>query len=387
MKIYIVLLGLILMLPVFPGIYAQQISGNAGYSLFYSDNPYRLNDGKEEFVSTYQAMLEYQPKPGLPSFSYSFGLNDFKNYTDRSFNLHSFNAAYAFQFLDTTNDENVSLNAFYAIKSNTSGDGTYKYNSFGLSGEGSFFLSDNLMLTAGYGFSSRNYPSLYDLDYKDNNLFTRISAFFETKTSLHFEAALGNRGYSINQQTYITTSPMGGPMGNKMGGQTIIRNNLLSTNVTQLRSTFKASQSLTDKAGMNMFYRLNNHLGQGNGISLTEFMYSDDEDLWDDPYSFEGNDFGTGLTWVLPYEMTLRLTGEYSGRRYKENLADTVFFKQRLDNRTEFWLGITKEFSEGLPLARSLMLDLEFMHIINNSNEKYFTYKNNLLLLKMAVGF
>ncbi|MGE5682797.1 MAG: hypothetical protein ACM34K_18175 [Bacillota bacterium] len=361
-----------------------QLSGGIDYSLIYNDNPYRLSDGSEEFVNSYMVNLGYQPLKEKLNLSYSFGLNDFRNIADRSYNLHSFGFNYSFKFLDTSQEEeNVSFGASYTLKQNNSDDKLYKYNAYSFSASGKFYLTDNLLFVSGYKFNKKNYPSLFNLTYTDNSAYLRSSLFFETGTALHLETQLGNRAYSIKNlsQGYSTSSQYSHQMG-RMGRSADVK----TTDETQLLTTFKVSQSIFENTGINIYYSLRNNLNKSSSISLTEFMYSDDEDLWDDPFSFEGSDLGSEFLQILPWDMTFKISGQYSTRRYKENLADSLNLRQRHDGRTELWFGLSKEFNS-VPLLNSIELGVEYMHIINSSSENYFTYKNNLFLFRAGVSF
>lgn len=378
-RIIILLLSHLVLLPGFITLQAQ-VSGSVNYSMFYTDNPFRLTDGTEEYINTYLANLGYQPFQNKLKMSYSFGLNDFRNFTDRSYNYHSFDLNYSFRFLDTTKEENISLEASYYLKQNNSGDELYKYNAYTFAANARFYLMDNLLFVSGYKFGNKNYPSLYNLNYTDNTGYSRLSMFFDTNTAFHFELQLGDRNYSIEETNTLTS-------GHGKGGRMNRIENTRTTNVTQMLTTLKVSQSLFENTGINIYYLNRNNVNKNSNISLTEFLYSDDNDLWDDPYSFEGNDIGSEFFQILPWDMSLRFSGQYSYRRYKENIADTLSLaSQRIDGRTELWLGITKEFYT-IPLFNSLELGLEYMHVINNSNENLFTYKNNLILFRLGLNF
>ncbi|MEI7811847.1 MAG: hypothetical protein WCJ01_05405 [Ignavibacteria bacterium] len=381
-KILSVILSAFLTVLIFSynSLTAQEFSGGVNYSILFTDNPYRLSNGTNEYINSYQAELNYSPFENGPGLTYSFGLNDFRNLTDRSYYNHSVGLNYSFALWDTSHGENISLGAAYVYKTNTSGESTYSYNIYSLNASGNFYLDGSLLLSSGYNYSRKNYPSLYNLAYNDNSLFSRLSLFFETNTAIHFEIAVANRGYSIKDMTVIED------LHAKNMGMSKNNVSLKETNITQLRSMLKISQSLFENSGINAYYMLRNNLDKNNGISLTEFMYSDDDDLWDDPYIYEGYDIGSEFTQTLPWNLSLKLSAQYSDRRYKENLVDTVYFRQRLDTKKEFWFELTKKF-DSVPLVKSLEAGFEYMYIINDSNENYFTYKNNLFLLKVGISF
>lgn len=363
---------------------SAQVSGEVGYSLLYTDNPFRNNNGQEEIVNFVQPSITFKPFKSEFYLGYSFGYSRFRNLSDRSYYYNSAELNYAFRLaVDTTDDENIFLGASYMKSSNNSDDGLYSYDSYSVFANGKYFLSDNLLFSAGYGLSGKNYPALYDLSYMVNAGFTRFSLFLETKTSLFLEFQIGNKAYSIANPTLEIVDMNGGMMGGK---RLIQKTNYIKTNITQLRIMPKVSQSVFEGVGMNVHYMWRKNLDRNSAISLSEFIYSDDEDLWDDPFSFESNEIGSELTIKMPWKSVLKLSAEQSYRNYSENLAETGTVSQRKDTRTELWFGLTKEFTD-LPLINTIETGIEFMRIMNHSNESAFGYNNNIAMFRLAIGF
>lgn len=374
---------LFLLLVIPPDRIIAQINGEINYTLIHNDNPYRTSDGSQDYISSYSAGLNYQPWKEKFSLSYAFELNDFRNLSEKSYNHHSLGFSYSFKFLNAREEENVSVGGSYLLKQNNSGDELYKYMAYSVSAKGHFYFLDNLLFAAGYKLFNKNYPSLYDLTYFDNSAYSRLSVFFETNTALHLEAQLGNRAYSINN---LYTLNYGSQAHGNRKGKMSRQEDEKSASVTQLLTTFKISKTVFENTGINFYYSLRSSLNKSSTISLTEFMYSDDEDLWDDPFSFQSNNFGSELLQILPWDMALRISAEYSGRRYTENLAASLSNSQRTDKRTEFWIGLSKELFS-IPFISSTVFGLEYMHITNKSSEASFSYKNNLLLLSAGISF
>ncbi|MCU7520732.1 MAG: hypothetical protein HF312_11005 [Ignavibacteria bacterium] len=375
---------LLLLNIVFSVKLAAQVSGEVGYSLLYTDNPFRTSSGQEEFVNFVQPSLTFKPFQSEFYLGYSFGYSRFKNLSDRSYYYNSGELNYAFRLgVDSTEDENIFMGASYMKASNNSGGGLYSYDSYSVFANGKYFLSDNMLFSAGYGLSGKSYPSLYDLSYTVNSGFARLSLFLETKTSLFLEMQLGNKAYSVTDQTLITID-RNGPM---MGGKRVIqKTDYVTTNITQLRIMPKISQSVFEGVGMNIHYMWRRNLDRNSAISLSEFIYSDDEDLWDDPYSFESNEFGSEWTIKLPWSSSIKLSAEQSYRNYSENLAQTGTVSKRKDTRTEFWFALNKEFTD-VPLISNIEAGIEFMRVMNRSNESALTYNNNIAMFHIGLSF
>ncbi|HEX2868152.1 MAG TPA: hypothetical protein VHO03_13985 [Ignavibacteriales bacterium] len=387
MKNHVTKISLLIILNLFLTIQLKaQISGEVGYSLLYTDNPFRNNDGSQEVINFVQPSLSFKPFKSEFYLGYSFGYSRFNNLSDRNYYYNSASLNYAFRLgVDTSEDENIFMGASYLKSSNNAGDGLYSSDAYSVFANGKYFLSDNLLFTAGYGLAGKSYPALYDLSYTVNSGFTRLSMFFETKTSLFLELQLGNKAYSVADPSSAVYTP--GSMGGMMGrGRGKLQQNYITTSVTQLRIMPKVSQALFSGVGANVHYMWRKNLDRNNAISLSEFMYSDDEDLWDDPFSFESNELGSEITVRLPWELTFKTSLEQSYRNYNENLAEAGTVNQRKDTRSELWFGLTKEFSD-LPLISSFETSVEFMRVMNKSNESTFNYNNNIAMFRIGIGF
>ncbi|MCU7526220.1 MAG: hypothetical protein HF308_17225, partial [Ignavibacteria bacterium] len=69
-----------------------------------------------------------------------------------------------------------------------------------------------------------------------------------------------------------------------------------------------------------------------------------------------------------------------------ENLAQTGTVSKRKDTRTEVWFALNKEFID-VPLISSIEAGIEFMRVMNRSNESALTYNNNIAMFHIGVSF
>lgn len=381
MKINLILIVLIFALvPNNKGI--AQLSGSIGYSWFFEDNPQRIPTGKSEYVNSVKSDLSLRIFDKEIYLNYSGNFNAFSIINDRTFQMHSLGLNYAF---NTTNDdeENIFSGINYSMKKGT---GEYSAYDFGQTSgfiNGKFQINETFFLKPAYSTSYKIFPALNNLVHYENLISSQLSKFFETRTGIFLEAGIGSMNYSFKNEALLPVN--GSASGKRYGKQS--SNNTLSFNVVQFRTMLKISQSLFENTGINVHYLYRKNLKDNKGVfQSADYIYSGDDELWDDPYGYSSNEIGAELTQKILYDITLKLNAEFSNRHYTNNLSDTLNLAQRIDERFGLWGGISKTFEE-LPIIDNLELSLEYLLINNSSNSAIFTYKNNMLLFGFQIGF
>ena len=359
-----------------------QFSGSVGYSWFFEDNPQRIPMGNSEYVNSVKSDLSLKLFDKELYLNYSGNFNAFNIINDRTFQMHSLGINYAFN-TTSQDEENIFSGINYSIKK---GIGEYAAYDFGQTSgfiNGKFQIDEIFFLRPAYSTSYKIFPALNNLVHYENLLSSQLSKFFETRTGVFLEAGIGSMNYSFDNETSVSLSGSGS--GNRNGKKS--SNNTLSFNVVQFRTMIKISQSLFENTGINVHYLYRKNLKDNKGIfQSANYIYSGDDELWDDPYGYSSNEIGTELTQKIPFDITLKLNAEFSNRHYTNNLSDTLNMAQRIDERFGVWGGISKTFEE-LPIIDNLELSIEYLLINNSSNSSIFTYKNNMLLFGFQVGF
>lgn len=361
-----------------------QFSGVINYSFLYDNNPFKQPVGNEEYINSVTTNINYKLFDKEFYLLYSGNLNAFQNISDRFFQYHSFGANYAFSLGDGE-EENIFLGADYDLKRGTSDYRIYDYNQFSSFLNGKFSISENVYGKAGYKLTIKNYPSLYNLTHFENLFFGQVSTFLKTKTGLFLNASLGNNNYSMTETVTSST----GFKGNGKGYGSMMRynQNENSINIMQLRTSLKISQSLFENSGMSIYYLNRKNLNKSEqNLQSSDFIYSDDQELWDDPYDFQSNEYGIELTQKLPFDFTVKLSGGYARRHFTSNLADSLNSTQRIDGKTEWWFGISKNFTS-VSVFESLAVTAEYMFINNESNMSLFNYKNSMAQIGLELEF
>lgn len=360
-----------------------QLSGSVGYSYFFDDNPLRTKIGQSEFVNSVKSDLNYKPFDFELYAGYSGNFNAFKTIGDRTFQMHSFSLNYALGTTDLE-DENVFAGAVYSLKKGRGDFAAYDYDQVSGFANGRFPLTETMFIKGAVYSSYKKFPSLNNLVHFENFASAQFSTFFPTGTGVFLEAGAGLMNYTYD---FTMTATMGGKGNGKMQGKMSSSSATKKFYVTQMRAMAKVSQSIFEQTGINFYFLYRDNLKESKGMFISSsYIYSGDDELWDDPYGFSSNDIGSEFTQKLPYDMQLKLSAEFSTRHYTNNLSDTLNTTQRVDERFGLWGSITKSFSE-VPFISSIDLGVEYMLINNKSNSGIFNYKNNMLQFGVQFNF
>ena len=378
------LLFLIIFLLTGSTIIKAQVSGMAGYSAFADDNPQRTSEGTSEFINTYLAELNLQLFNRDLYLTYSGGYSAYTKLDSMSFQLHSFELSYAFSTsADSIEDsQNIYTSLSYSLKRGKDDYAVYDYSQVNAFINGRFPLAETFFISSGLYSTYKSFPSLNSLTHFENVISLQLSKFFNSGTGIFMDNSLGSMNYSYTQEG---TGSSGHGSGRRKSSNSSGMD--ISYNVIQLRNGIRISQSVFENTGMAARYLHRENLKDNKGMYLSSaYIYSGDDELWDDSYGFSGNEFCVKLTQNLPYDIIIKAGADYSSRHYTNNAADSLNISERRDEKIVFTAGMSKTFYE-LPLLSSLEVTVEYMFINNKSNQLLFAYKNNLFMIGVQAGF
>lgn len=357
-----------------------QLSCDFSYSYFYDNNPLRAATGEKELVHSIKTDLSYQLFDRELYLSYDGNFNIFQKESDRNYQQHSVGLNSGFK-IGEVEEENFYTGIDLSLKKGISDYKIYDFNQLLFFVNGRFAIGNMLFLQPSYNLSYKYFSALNALTHFENLFTFQISKFFDSGTGIFVEAELGSKYYSFNDKTAIIRYNPHPLMGRKPFDTVGFRTTKVDDNVVQLRYMLKVSQSLFENTGVNAYYTGKTNLNEAKYLSQNgNYIYSGDDELWDDPYAYSSNEFGAGLTQKLPFDITFKLSGQFSNRHYSNNLADTLNINQRIDNRFEISGSLSKTITE-LPILNSLNISLYYIYVNNKSGASAFTYKNNMALV------
>ncbi|MBN2008827.1 hypothetical protein JW960_05740 [candidate division KSB1 bacterium] len=327
----------------------------------------------------------------------------FNQHTDRFFHVHQFDTQANIQLPHQISLENSFV---YDQRFNKDDYTLYEYRNWRLSPQLHFLHFQQTPLVVGYYLRQRHYNELDYLNYTEQNAFFTIKHFFPTRTTVIANINLYWKNYSAStedQQVIIqrkAQSPDGGS-GNAGGGhghgqphgptdplspQEMMMDTLITTiHQTQQRSTqrweasVRIAQSLTNSTGLRFDWT-----GQYASdtpiryLSGQEYNYTDDDELYDNPYNYNGNSWEVMITQLLPLSFQLKCFANTSQRRYNYSPEDMT--TNRKDDELIFGVDVNKSFALPL-LGLRTNLTVSYQYIKNESNDYYFDYAFPLIFV------
>jgi hypothetical protein len=386
----------IILLFLFAAVCNAQFNSNISFSSYYDDNLFRSPFQSEDIVSDMDITLGYKINNTNFEISYNPDFIFFTDFSERNFSTHSV----GFNYLKPLNKSGLNtfyIGADYTKRINKDIFNFYDYNQYYAYLNARFDL-DLFFLKIGYNFRNREYSNFTDLTNYQHYIFAQMNKAFPTRTSVIVEADLGNKSFEGYQtltsvyKNYDSNYGYGG-RGKGMGsGEVIITEDTTYTTVTRLLEKPKlnhivllarVAQSLHTKLGIFVQYR--------QQISLTDqtnYMNSDayfqDEEIFDDPFSYESQGFSSQLTWIMPLNVKFQLGGGYTSKQYISEKSyisaeDSVASGPvREDQRSFIYLNLSKTINFNKSWINNLDLSLNFNYGRNESNSYWYDYKNSV---------
>jgi hypothetical protein len=374
----------------FGNIYAQ-FGVDLRIHSYYDDNLFRSPQAEKDIFTNFGLALKYElEKPGL-TLRYSPDFFIYKENILRNFSQHSFE----FDYFKMASSGKIYLFAGTTAKfrKNKTEYDYYNYNQVNAYLNSRMDLA-YLFLRVGYNYRYRNYPNFTDISNSIHQFFIQANRSLPSKTTLIFEAGLGNKRFSQFEtvesilQTYSETKGYGGKGKGRQTGTTdtsyvVVAETISPPSLNQATFLLRVTQSLYRKAGIFIEYR--------KQISLTdetEFRnvntYVQDEELFDDPYSYESDAMQTRLTWLLPWSTKMILGHEFTSKHYISEQAyvsetDTAASGgNRTDQNHSTYFTLLKTFRISKSRLKMIEIPFRFFLLRNTSNSYWYDYNNAL---------
>jgi hypothetical protein len=353
------------------------------------DNVFRSPFPVEDVITDMDLDLGYRFKNSNLQIYYNGNFIFFQNFKERNLSLHRLGISYFKPF--GSEDRHT-----FFIGSNglTRLDGEeykeYDYNQLYAYANLRFDF-DYLFLKAGYNIRYRDYTNLSELTNLRHYVFLQANKSFETRTTLILEADLGYKSFTT--PVYFTTvrpTPDGGggngqgPGGSSSGLSIPVTVSADVPPMSHVIILARIAQSIFDKMGIYFQYR--KQINLSNQItSVTGSPFYQDEELFDDPFSFESQGLSTQLTWIMPWSIRLQLGGSYIDKNYIEELAYTSIDDSvgsggyRIDNQENLYFNLTKTFSFKKNWLNALLLNFYIGYTLNHSNSYWYKYQNRVI--------
>lgn len=373
---------------------------NFSYEQEYNDNPFRLPEAQQSWISSLQFGAEHQLNKY--TVGYNGNYSHFNNILDRNFYWHQLAL---FGGSDTTGwgiyGEQRINKSDYNIYDYKDLNGFFRHR-FSIKG-----ITTNWQSKIKFNF----YDQISELNNWKLNSSIRFHKSFPTRTTIIVGAGFDYKNYlnssqlievepdtNISEMNFSTTSILAETgSGHDSGGNRRGRgyfhgdgHGYLSQNsyvdfenpsVLQLSFWLRLAQSITPTTGVAFNYFNRTLLsGQDRFISDISCSYSQESEIFNDPLGYESHSFGSELTKMLPLEITLKLFAYYVTKNYsaqgiyidEENYDEITL---RKDKYKTIYLNLKKDFE--FVKDSKLGLSLNYQWINNDSNSYWYNFKNS----------
>ncbi len=363
---------------VLSSIASAQISAHINVSSTYDDNLLRSHEPESDFVRDLDLNISYTPGEGNLSYFlnpdyYSYQTNYLRNF---------FMNRLGFRNQITLSKENNKIFYFGAewdIRINSTDYNYYDYNQLYAYANlnynvGKFFLK------GGYNYRYRSYGNVPELTNNRHYVFVQGNTSFHTRTSIIIEADAGYKSFG-GQELYTISSGGGRGSGHMGGGYTTYSATEIPS-LSQAVFLARIAQSVYDKMGIYIQYRKQINLNSSSSYANQNDYYQDEE-LFDDPFSYESDQYSGKLTWMLPWNTKLQLGASLNSKKY---ISENAFISAedstglggiRADEQKNVNFSFSKKFFPHKAWLNTLTLNFNYSYILNESNSYWYDYKNN----------
>ena len=368
----------------------------------YNNNPFRLPEQQESWISSINFGIERQ----LNSFevNYSGSYNYFEAIDVRNFYWHQVGIAFNSQ------KTNFGIKAEHRI--NQTDYNIYNYSMLTGYFNQQFQFSKFNWLWSNAAFYN-NYSELSQLNNWEINSNIRIHRTLPTRTTLIGGTGIYYKRYTNSEQTIpidttsnqIMASILGNGRGEPGGGRhTMMGNgggyfsktvysNFEVPSITQIRLWTRLAQSITSTTGVAVQYNYQNLLSESarfvTGIS---YNYSEESEIFDDPMGYKGSSIGGELTQLIFGGMILKSAFYYKDKQYVSQgiYTDAESYEGsilRNDINKTFWINLQKRVGINFRGGSDLILKFNYQWINNQSNSYWYDYSNQHVSLGLEFQF
>jgi hypothetical protein len=370
---------LLILAILFTSTLQAQLTKSIDITSYYDDNLFRSPQPVTDFLTDFSVGLNYTPEKSDMNYYYGGSWLIYQDNTLRNFSTHNLGFDYSTLF-GKENSHNFYMGADFTLRINSEEYNYYDYNQL-LAYSNVRYDLDGIFIKAGYNFRYRSYSNLPDLTNTRHFIFVQANKSFDTRTTVIVEADLGSK--SFGGQELFSGSVGSRGMG-RMSSSHTSSSAIQTPSLNQAVILTRVTQSLHDKVGIYAQYRKQISLTNETSF-INADGYFQDEELFDDPFSYESEGYSSQLTWVMPWSMKLKIGGALLSKNYISEQAftsadDTLGLGGiRLDDRTNYYVKFTKTINLKRDWVKSLRFNLDYSYIRNESNSYWYDYENALI--------
>jgi len=240
------------------------------------------------------------------------------------------------------------------------------------------YIGPDLLVRSSYSARRQSYLNAADYSFYEQNFNLRLTHFLPTRTTLQFGAELGWKTYA---RAAAEISFLDFAVPARFGQD---------RNLLQWVTRAKIAQSIGENIGLQIEWRRRTSL-RGDSRYLGDLFYNPDDDLFDDRYSYSGQQLGSTLKYLAPLGLTLetsfkRQTRNYSSRPAYDVLGSYLGQSQQETRRT-LRLGLEKSFFRERGWVREIGVDIEWLYRNIDSNDPFYDAEARAYTMGIQLGF
>lgn len=399
----------------------------------WDDNMFRNVNATEATLTDLSLMYGYFPDDDNWAINYAGALSSFAQYPERLYSTHTVGASWAIPY-GAEDDHSLTFMGAGSMRLDGAEYELYDYTQALVSASiKQRFISD-IPILASYRLRYRRYPNFGELSYLEHFASLGSSVFFESRISIRVQADFGFKNYLQSSLTAIPTGSgfaptsssgalavdgggggggnggSGGGGGNggsgwgggngsgRMGmgersgmGGTVQYLMYEEPSTSQLSAWINIGQGLSETTGLSLrLLQRWNLTDRGRAFVGGAIDFIGEEELFDDPYSYESSEGSLILTQVLGWGLKAKVGGMYAkkGYAYPASLDySDLSAPTRADERFGGWLTLEKTLSGSWLLFDGFTIALNYAYLRNQSNTSYYDYRSNALGLGISTDF
>jgi hypothetical protein len=398
----------------------------------YDDNMFRNYSAAEAALTDFTLMYGYFPEDRNWALNYTGSLTSFAQYSERLYSTHALGASWATPYGE---DEANSLTILGSASLRLDGAEyeLYDYSQLAATASLKQRLLGGLPLLASYRLRYRSYPNFGELSYLEHFASLGSTMYFESSTSIRVQADFGFKNY-LSSAGYTpapatagfassgsmtvdgggngsggsgsggsgSTGGSGGGYGQGSGRMAVGgRGSGMEGSVqylmyeepstSQLSAWINVGQGITETTGLSLrLLQRWNLTDRGRAFIGGAIDFIGEEELFDDPYSYESSEATLTLTQLLGWGMKMKMGGYYLLKTYgypaSLDYSDPAA-ASRNDDRMGGWLTLEKSLAGSWLLFDGLDLTVSYIYLRNQSNTAYYDYSSNSISLGISTDF
>jgi hypothetical protein len=352
----------------------------------YDNNPFRMPEAYESWISTFNMGIQYNFKPF--SISYIGGFTRFDQIMERNFYLH--------QLALFGTHGNTNWGVYADQRLNGEAYELYDYITY------TAFLNHRLKIwDLNFFFDSHAYLNKYaqfnDIDNLEFSGGIRLNkSFLTTRTTFIIGGTLVFKRYLSTTETLTEVINDGMGRGNGPGsgtGSYLIYSEMEAPSASQIVAVSRIAQSISASTGIAAQYQKRIMVsGASRFVSGLNDGYSEESQIFDDPIGYESDAVGGEFTQLLPVGLYLKGAFYFTEKKYTTQgiYIDTEIYDDtilRSDTYKTAWVRLQKSIPLNFPTNGSMTIRLIYQWLDNSSNSYWYNYENQYMALDLEFQF